>query len=92
VQGFACPVQRLVPELLEGIGDAFGERRELLTRYVSQASAELGPPVIQVVVDRVGRATTQAHPYTVDRGPVSLHQELIGRAKDIGLGVSNANE
>lgn len=85
LQRLVRAVQRLVPQVLEGLGHAFRELWEFVPGHIPQARAEFRPPGIQMIVDGVGGAPPEPHPDSIDRRAVPFHQQLVVGAKHIGL-------
>jgi hypothetical protein len=54
-------IERFIPELLQGEGDAIWQFRELASRHIAKAGTQVGPPHFEMFLDRIGGTTADAH-------------------------------
>src|ERR1019366_7707603 len=60
-EGLVRGIERFIPELLQGEGDAIWQFRELASRHIAKAGTQVGPPHFEMFLDRIGGTTADAH-------------------------------
>jgi hypothetical protein len=70
-------IERFIPELLQGEGDALRNFREFASfasRHIAKAGAQVSPPDFEVLLDSIGGAAADAHPDPINGRFVALDQ------------------